>query len=659
MLQALRDKTSGWIAIAIVILLAVPFAFFGMEQYLFQSSANYAAKVQAPPSWWPSAPDAWPVRKLFWTSEEVSPESFRSEFERSRQEMRAQQGEAFDGRAFEEMDNKLRVLDGLVDQAVLRLAARNAGIEVGNAQVAEVIQSIPDFQVDGRFDPQRYQLVLQSRVPVRTPRQYDDEIRASLQMLLLPRQVAASAFVTKAQLDRNMVLLGEQRDVSFAVVPAPQPDAGAISAADIQGWYDAHRGDFRAPESVSIEYVEVIGSALPPPAAPDDATLRARYEQEKARFVEPEQRLASHILVRVADDADAATQAAAKARAEAIAARAQAEGADFAALARTESDDEGSKGQGGDLGWIERNTMGEAFDAALYALEPGQVSAPVLTDFGWHVLQLREVSAGKSVPFEAARDELAAAQSATDGERAFNDLIGRLVDQVYRNPGSLVPTAREANLPVQKLGPFTRASAQGIAANPAVLRAAFSDALVQDGTVSDPIEIGPSHSVLIRVTAHQPERELPLADVREQVVAAVRADRGRVAALARADADVARLTAGESLAAMAEAAGWQYASVPGARRGMPIPSAEANDAYFSAPDPVAGKPSAGKYLQDDGSIVLFTVDKVTPGNPADASEQERAMLAGQFAQMAGQQDAEAMLRALRRRMNVSIVEARL
>src|SRR5690606_22675456 len=147
------------------------------------SSANYAAKVQAPPSWWPSAPDAWPVRKLFWSSEEVTPDAFRSEFERTRQQARAQQGDAFDGRAFEAMDNKLRVLDGLVDQAVLRLAARNSGIEIGNAQVAEVIQSIPDFQVDGRFDLQRYQLVLQSRVPARSPREYDDEIRANLQML--------------------------------------------------------------------------------------------------------------------------------------------------------------------------------------------------------------------------------------------------------------------------------------------------------------------------------------------------------------------------------------------------------------------------------------------------------------------------------------------
>src|SRR5690606_37647923 len=158
MLQTLREKMSGWIAIVIVILLAIPFAFFGMEQYLFQSSANYAAKVEAPPSWWRGAPDLWPVRKLVWVTDEVSPDEFRGEFELARQQARTTEGEAFDARGFESMENKLRVLDQLVDRKVLGLAARNAGIAVGDDQVREVLQSMPEFQVDGRFDAQRYQM---------------------------------------------------------------------------------------------------------------------------------------------------------------------------------------------------------------------------------------------------------------------------------------------------------------------------------------------------------------------------------------------------------------------------------------------------------------------------------------------------------------------
>lgn len=659
MLQALRDKTSGWIAVVIVAILAIPFAFFGMEQYLFQNSASYAAKVEAPPSWWRSAPDVWPVRKAVWVSREVSPEEFRNEFEFARQRARAAQGEAFDARAFEQMDNKLAVLDQLVDRAVLGLAAESAGVAVGDDQVREVLQAMPEFQVEGRFDPQRYQMLLQSRVPVQTPRQHQDDLRARLQMLVLPSRVAATAFVSEGQLARTMELLGQQRDVSVAMLPAPAADTGAVSAAEIQAWYDAHRAEYRAPEQVSIEYVEITADAVPAAQPADEATLRARYEQEKARFVEPAQRLVSHILVRTPEGGDAGARDAAKVRADAIAAKVRAPGADFAAIAREESDDEGSKAAGGDLGWIEGGIMGESFDQAVASVEPGVPSEPVLTDFGWHVLLVREVREGREVGFEEARAELAAAQAVTDGERAFNDLIGRLVDQVYRNPSSLAPAAREAGLPVQKAGPFVRGGGEGIAANEQVQRAAFSEALVQDGTVSDPIELAPNHSVLIRVTAHEPERERPLADVRDEVVAAIRADRAAKAVLAEADAAVAEVAGGKPLAEVAAAKGWMHMPMPGTPRGMPMPSAEANEAIFAAPVPAEGKVSAGRVLQADGSVVVYAVEKVIPGDAAAASAEERAMLKTQLERMAGDEDAMAMMRALRQRMRVTTVEARL
>jgi peptidyl-prolyl cis-trans isomerase D len=659
MLQALREKTSGWIAVVIVAILAIPFAFFGMEQYLFQNSADYAAKVEAPPSWWRSAPDLWPVRKAFWVTREISANEFRNEFEAARQQARATQGDAFDARAFESMENKLQVLDGLVDRAVLALAARNAGIAVGNSQVRDVVASMPDFQVDGRFDQQRYQMLLQARVPAQTPRQHQEEIRERLQMVMLPSRIAGSAFVTDGQVERTMQLLGQQRDVAMALVPAPAPDTGAIAAADIQAWYDAHRTAYRAPEEVSIEYVEILGDAMPAPAPPDEATLRARYEQEKARFVEPEQRLVSHILVEVPEGADAATRDAAKVRAEEISARARAEGADFAAIAAETSDDAGSRAVGGDLGWLEPGIMGEAFDAAVQAATPGVATRPVSTDFGWHVLLVREVRKGKEVPFEEARTELAQSEAALGRERAFNDLIGRLVDQVYRNPGSLAAAAREAGLPVQKTGPFPRGGGEGIAANPAVQRAAFSDALVQDGTVSDPIELGSNHTVLIRVTAHQPERERPLAEVRAEVVAAIRADRAGKAALAEADAAVAEVAGGKPLAEVAEARGWQHMAIPDMRRGMPLPSVQANEAIFAAPQPEEGKVSVGRVHQDDGSIVVYAVAGVVPGDTGEASAQEREMIATQLVRMAGDEDALALLRGLRKEMRVTTIEARL
>jgi len=658
MLQALRDKSSGWIATAILGLLVVPFAFFGMEQYLFHRNDTFVAKIEAPPKWWQSAPAWWPVTML-WQREEVSSDDFRAAFEQARQQQRTALGDRFDPREFETADNKRRVLDSVIDRQVLQMSAGRAGIAIGDSQVRDEIQAIPAFQVDGKFDAQRYQLVLGSQVPRQTPKQFEQSIRDSIQQTLIPKQLSESAFVTASEIERLMKLIGETRDVSFVVLPAPAPDAAAVSAADIQKWYQTHARDFRAPEMVTIEYVDIDGNALPAAASADEAALRARYEQEKARFVEPDQRLASHILIRVEPGANAAAQKAAEQKAAQLAAQAKQPGADFAALARANSDDTGSKANGGDLGWVQKGVMTPPFEQALFAMKAGEISAPVKTDFGWHVLQLREVKTGKQVPFEQAREELAREQGTADRERAFNDITGKLVDQVYKNPGSLAPAAKAVGLPVQKLGPFARGAGTGIAANPAVQRAAFSEMAIQDGTVSDAIEIAPNHSVLIRVLEHSPERALPLAQVGPRVVAAIRADRAAKAAAVAADAMVAALKKGETLQTLATARGLEATNIPAVQRGMPVPDEASAEAYFEVPAPAAGKVSPGKVALAGGRVVVFAVTKVTPGDPKTAPPQQRQALQQQLAQMAGNNDAADLVKSLRKRLKITVAEERL
>ena len=659
MLQKLRDKTSGWIAIVVLGLLCIPFAFFGMEQYLFQSNQTFAAKVEAPPKWWQSAPSWWPVTML-WQREEIGTDEFRTAFEQARQQERTAQGDNFDPRAFESIDNKRRTLDTLIDQAVLRMSANRAGIAISDAQVRDTIRSIPAFQVEGKFDPQRYQLALASQVPAMTPRGFEQRVREGMQQSLVATQVAGSAFVTQSEMDRLMKLIGERRDVSFVVLPPPAADTAAVSDAEIQKWYDTHKSEYHAPETVAIEYVDIDASALPATPVADEAALRARYEQEKARFVEPEQRRASHILVTVESGANAAAQKAAEEKVAKLAAEARQPGADFAALARASSDDTGSKDNGGDLGWIAHDGgMAKPFEDALFAMRAGDVSDPVKTDFGWHVIKLYEVKTGKQTAFEDARAELEREQGEVDRERSFNELTGKLVDQVLKNPTSLVPAARSVNLPVQKLGPFARGAGTGIAANQAVVRAAFSESLVQDGTVSDPIEIGPGHSVVIRVTQHTPERAQALAQVRDRVVAEIHGDRMQKAAQAEADAMIARLGSGETLAALASAKNLTAQDVPNVPRQAPVPEIAATEAYFGVAPPAAGKVSPGKAVLGDGRMVVFAVTKVTPGNPKEASEQERTTLQQQLAQLAGNEDATGLLKTLRKRMKITVAESRL
>ena len=657
MLQKLRDKTSGWIAGTVLGLLTIPFAFFGMEQYMHQNNATWVAKVEAAPSWWRGAPHWWPASQL-WQVEEIDAAEFRQRFEQERQSARQAQGDAFDARVFEAKDNKRRIVDAMIDERVLRMMAARDGIAVGDLQVRREIEAIEAFQVDGKFNPQQYQLVLASQVPQRTPVEFQQLVRDDLERTLVPQQLAASGFATDAEVDRVLAVIGATRDASVLVMPPPSPDAGAVDAAAIQRWYDTHAADYMAPETVALEYVDIDGSAMTPPAA-TEAALKQRYEQEKARFQEPEQRLVSHILVKVDKDADAAAQAAAKARAEAIAAQARAPGADFAALARADSGDTGSKDNGGDLGWVVKGMMTKPFEDALFAMQQGDIGGPVKTEFGWHVLQLRDVKPGRLTPFADVRAQLEKEQADADRERMFNDLTGKLVDQVYRNPTSLAAAAKAANLPVQRTAPFARGGGSGLEANPAVQRAAFSDALVQDGTVSDPIEIGPNHSVLIRVVAHEAAHRQPLSEVAPRVIAAIRNDRAAKAASAAADALVAEVRGGKAFDVAAGERGLAATSYPTLPRGLGIPDAETNDAVFAAPAPDAGKSTVGKTVLGDGRIVVYQVRGVTPGDPKEATPERRRQLRDQLGQVTAMEAVEAIVRDLRRHMRISVAEDRL
>lgn len=659
MLQTLRDKTSGWIATVILGLLIIPFAFVGIEQYLVQRVDTAVARVEIAPSWWRSAPNWWPASML-WRKETIERSEFDQRFQTERDRRRAQQGESFDAREFEKPESKREVLDTLIDERVRKLAAEVDGLSVSDALVVKTIQSVPDFQdSSGKFNQERYILGLQMRQPPQTPTEFEQFVRDRLMESLLTGGVAESSFLTQGEIDRLIKLMGEKRDVSLMMLPPPPVDTAEVAAADIQKWFDGHAKDFLAPESVSIEYVEIVGANLPPPAAPTDAVLRERYEKEKARFLGLEQRLLSHIQINVPAGADAAAQKAAEAKAKQLAEQAKAPGADFAALARANSEDLGSKAAGGDLGWVGKGAIPGAFDDAAFKLQAGQVSAPVKDETGWHVIQVREVKGSQQQSFEDVREALAREESETSRERVFNDFSAKLVDMVYKNPTTLEAPAKAMNLPLLKLGPITRNAAAntGIGANPAVIRAAFSDARIQDNTVSDPIDIGQEHSVLIRVVTHTPERAQTLAQVRDKVIAAVRADRSAKAAEKDADALIARINGGEAIAAVAASRQLPAPeTIPNVARGMPLPTPEVSEAIFALKAPAAGKVAAGKAKLDDGRVVLFAVNKVVPGSKSDVPPAQLDMLRTQIAQMSGYEESRELTSALRKRVQIKVME---
>lgn len=658
MLQKLRDKTSGWIATLILGLLIIPFAFFGVEEYMGGGSRNDVATVEAPPSWWQSAPHWWPVSK-FWQVKEVTIDEFRTAFENARQEARQQQGENFDARGFETVENKRRVLERLINERVLALASDRAGVTIGAASVQKAIAGEQAFQVDGKFNNERYQLMLQSLNPRVTPAQFEQQQRDRLKMIVLPEGIASSDFVTTGEMDRLLKLLAQTRDVAITLLPPPAADTAPVSDAEIQKWYDGHKAEYQQPESVSVEYVDIDSANLPASTPADEATLRKRYETEKSRFVTAEQRVVSHILIAAPADADAATLKKAEAKAAALTAQAK-QGADFAALARANSEDPGSKDAGGQLpAFAKDGSMVKPFEDAAFAMQAGEVRGPVKSDFGYHVLKLDQIQAGGGKSFEEVRDELAREQATSDGERAFNDIAGRLVNEVVKNPTELAPAAKAVGLTVQTAGPFSRTDAPGVLANPAVVRAAFSESLIEDGTASDPIELSPGRSVVIRVTDHNPAAPRPLAQVREAVIAAIRADRQTKAAEVAADALVARVAKGESLKDIATAAQQPFNEMPGMQRGMPGLPPAANEAIFSVPRPVGDKPSAGRIALGNGAYAVFAVSKVSDGDLSKVTPEQREGLKQQLNQLGGGVASDAYVEAVRKQFKVTVFEERL
>lgn len=656
MLQTLRDKTSGWFATVVLGLLIIPFAFVGVEDYMRQTRDMPVASISAPPSWWSSAPTFWPF-SVFWEHRDVTQQDFRTRFEQERQRQRAQQGADFDARAFESADNKRKVLDRLIDERAQELWAVRQGVVISNAMVRKEIGAIPAFQNNGRFDLQQYRLALRTLNPPQTEQQFEQTVREGLAQSLGVTTVESTGFAAPGEVARLVGLLGERRDLTVLELPAPALDAAPVSDAEVDAWYRAHAGSYRAPETVTLEYVDLDGAALPPPVV-DEAALRQRYEQEKKRFVAEEQRQASHILIRVPAGANAAADKAARDKAAALAAQARAPGADFAALARANSDDTGSKAAGGDLGFVGRGALAPAFEKALFAMQPGQVSDPVRTEFGWHVILLRQVQAGRQESFEQARATLEREAAQGAREKAFNDVTSRLVDAVLKNPSALAPAARQVGLPVLTSGPIARGQGAGVLANPAVQRVAFSETAISQGMVSDPIEVGENHSVVLRVTAHSPARQLPLAEVRDRVVAAIHADRTIKAAQKRADALVAQLRGGQTMAQVAAAQSLPAPKpVQGVPRGAQVLAPGVGEAFFAV-RVVRGTPAVGSKVLPDGRAVVFTVDAVKPGTAADVGG-DAAGIARQLGQVRGYVDASGMVKAVRHGLRVKVNESNL
>ncbi|MCB1578128.1 MAG: peptidylprolyl isomerase, partial [Xanthomonadales bacterium] len=334
-------------------------------------------------------------------------------------------------------------------------------------------------------------------------------------------------------------------------------------------------------------------------------------------------------------------------------------GKDFAELAKTSSDDLGSKALGGDLGWLDKGMTDPAFEDALYKLEKGQVSDPVLSSEGYHVIELRDIRPGKTRSFEEVRDELAKEYQESERERVYNDKSGRLIDLTYADSTSLDPAASELGLSVQKTGLFSRQGGTGIASNPAVIEAAFSDPVLVQGNNSDKIELGPNHIAIVRVSDHKPATPKPLEEVRADIQKRIIEERVSKQAKARADALFARLEGGEGIDKIAAEVGVAVKQEQGIGRNAVNVDGALVNAAFELPRPQEGKPAYKLVGLANDEFALLRLDGVADADPTAVDAPTRESAKNTLQQAVASAAARDFIASLRAGMDIKIAEDRM
>ena len=634
MLQAIRNKTHGWPAVILLGICVLAMSLFGMERYFTSQNDSYVAKVG---------------------KQEITVSAFQDRMNQLRQRASEEQGDNFDASIFEKPEFKLQVVNAMIDDQLLLQANQDWGMRVSDQAVRDTIAGIPGFQLNGQFDPVTYRAWLASQN--KTADGFEEEVRASLASQLLPDAINDSTIVTDAQAEALLGLATQRRDLRYFQLPAPKLTNTAVSDAEIAAYYKAHSAQYMSPEQVSIKYIEVDGAKLKPDAVPSDAELQKRYEQEKQRFIQPEQRQVSHILINVPANAAPDQQKAALAKADKIAA--QATPANFAKLAEKDSQDLGSRRQGGDLGWLQKGVTNAAFDSAMFALQKDQISKPVLTPDGYEIIWVRNIRNGESKPFSEVRDQLIKELTASGSDRKYNEVAGKLSDQTYQNPSSLEPAAAALGMPIQATGMFSRKGGQGIAADPKVVAAAFSDDVLVQGNNSGLIKLGDTHSVVIRVDRHVAQSLRPLAEVKAEVQKSILDQRVAAAEKAQADAALLRLRKGEAMPAVAASLGATVKTVSEAVRGQPVaPEALLKEAFL-LPHPASGKPQFAEVDLQDGNYALLAVDKVQSGDLSKVQPEQLQSMRQQIAQAYGFEAKRELLQALRANTKIVINQSQL
>ena len=485
------------IAQVIFVLVALPFAFFGVDYY-FRGGGG-------------------PQSLATIGGDRITQEEYDRRLREQQDRMREQLGRNYDPSMFDSPEVRYALLDQLVNERLLERRARSDNLRVSDAQLAQFIQDLPPFQDNGKFSKEKYTQLLASRNM--TPLGFEQRVRQDLTLAPLQEPVAAANINAKSSVERFLVLVEQQRDVAVAAIdPAPFAKDVKVDDAQVKAFYEQNPMAFQSPEEAKIEYVILTQEALIGQVKVDPEDVRRQYETNISQYSTKEQRRASHILIAVKPDAKDAEKAEAKKKAEALLAQVKANPAKFADIAKANSQDPGSAQQGGDLGTFARGSMVKPFEDAVFAAKPGDIVGPVQSDFGYHIIKLTGITPERIQPLEEVRAQIEADMKRQKASQKFAASAEQFQNLVYEQADSLAPAAKQLDLKVETTPFITRAQAQQIAlGNAKFVEGLFSPESVQGKRNSDAMEIAPNVLMAARLVEYKPAALRPLVDVQDQI----------------------------------------------------------------------------------------------------------------------------------------------
>ncbi len=540
-------------------------------------------------------------------------------------------------------DEALRepVLDSLINRQVLALAAKDAGLAVSDQRVNQMLREAPDFQVDGRFDQNRYRQLVTS--VGFTPVGYQLQVKEDIVLNQLTSGLASTGFVTEKQLRHTTRLSQQKRDFYYLTVPLSTV-LSTVEVSDEQAMahYEENKDSYQNPEEVSIEYIELRLSDIADGIEVSESELRQQFEQELAAFTANVERQAAHILIEEKEDgSEQQVLADIQSRIE--------NGEEFANLAEEFSEDFGSSGLGGDLGYSAGDTFPPEFEQALVALEVGAVSAPVKTDSGFHLIKLLDVRGDVAPTFEEDKDRIARALKNSLAEEEYLELTQELEDLSY-NATDLSEVASSLGLEAKQAGPFARTGGFGVAARQEVITEAFSDAVLNGGNTSPLIQLDNQHVLVLRKTDYSPVRTLAFEEVKAQVIEQVKQKLAREQVAAIGAEIEAEVKAGKSIEEAAKDREYEWQVSLNTQRTDPKVRRELLNYVFSLSK--SQEAVTRGLSSNNGDYFVVNLVKVVDGDYSELETAEKQNLNQRLASLTGESDYAAFSDSLQAKADI-------